>query len=145
METKTQVMAMWFDEPVGVGLRRLAGRQGWPVVRPRTVREAVTVVLCRRPRLVVAQLQRERGLDLAVIAMLHRRGQVSLLAVAAEHNLELEMRARAAGAHCYLPADAGAGEVVRMVRLLLERNHGPAPPGNAPVMEGGSDRCMMYF
>jgi len=145
MGTKTQVMAMWFDEPVGVGLRQSADRQGWPVVRPRTVREAVTMVLCRRPRLVVAQLTREKELGLAVIAVLHRRRQVSLLAVAGEHDEELESRARAAGAQCYLPGDVSAGEVVRMVRLLLKRTHGQEHPRDAPVVEGRMNRCMTYF
>lgn len=145
MEPQMDVMAMWFGESAAAGLLQSARRQGWPVVRPRSAREALTVVLCRRPRLVVTQLPPEQGLGLAVIAMLHKRGQVTLVAVAARHDAELERRVRVAGAQCYLPADASAGELVWMVSLLLKRKRGPEHPRDAPVMKGGVNRCMMYF
>ncbi|MCC7351886.1 MAG: hypothetical protein IT446_15100 [Phycisphaerales bacterium] len=145
METKTQVMAMWFGDPVEEGLRVSADRQGWPVVRPRTVREAMMMVLCHRPRLVVAQLIRKEELGLAVIAVLHRRRQVSLLAVAGDDDPAMERQARAAGANCYLPGGVSAREVVRMVHLLLSRAIGPEHPRDAPVMEGRENSCKWSY
>lgn len=133
---------MWFGGPVAVGLGQTVSRRMWPLVRPESMREAITVVLCHRPRLVVMQVADEQELGMAVIGMLHRRGSVSLLAVAGEHSLTLESRVRALGANGYLPEDASEGEVVRMVRALLARSGGEEHPRDAPWKKGGVNRWM---
>jgi len=139
------IVAMLFGGPVGRGLGRTARGQGWPMVRPGTMREAIEVVLIRRPRVVVAQLPGEAGLGLAVVGRLHQRGKVMLLAVAEAEIPQLERRARAAGVHCYLPADAKAVEVLGAARLLLSRSMGQEHPRDAPTGKGEEGLLEMGF
>jgi DNA-binding NarL/FixJ family response regulator len=107
------------DEPVVPSLARLAVRQGWPVLKMATARQAVPVVLRHQADLHVVQVSVcvDESLDL-IRSLRAAPRKVPILAVAAMHQPRVERAVRQAGASCYVPGSESLEVLQRVVASL---------------------------
>jgi len=122
-ETSVLVLAM------GAGpapeLLLLALRRGWAIRKPASVSAAFLEVIRDRPRVVVIQISKPAGEEIALIRLI-RESPLSplLVAITVTQTDEIERAVRTAGVDCYIVGTADGILVEKtVVELLGQKGH----------------------
>jgi two-component system response regulator RegA len=116
------------DAPLRIRLGRALESRGFQVVLAGSVSEAIGALKLATPAFAVVDMRLEDGSGLAVVEAIHAvRPEAKVIMLTGYGNIASAVAAVKAGAVDYLPKPADADDVVR---ALLAREDGPAPPEN---------------
>jgi two-component system response regulator RegA len=116
------------DAPLRIRLGRALEGRGFLVTLAGSVAEALSAVNAAAPAFAVVDMRLEDGNGLAVVEVIHAvRPDAKVVMLTGYGNIASAVAAVKAGALDYLPKPADADDVVR---ALLAREDGPAPPDN---------------
>lgn len=116
------------DAPLRTRLGRALEGRGFQVTLAGGVGEAIGAVKIAAPAFAVVDMRLEDGNGLAVVEAIHAaRPDAKVIMLTGYGNIASAVAAVKAGAVDYLPKPADADDVVR---ALLARDDGPAPPEN---------------
>ena len=116
------------DAPLRTRLGRALEGRGFQVTLAGSVSEAIVAVKSAAPAFAVVDMRLEDGSGLGVVEAIHAaRPSAKLIMLTGYGNIASAVAAVKAGAVDYLPKPADADDVVR---ALLAREDGPAPPEN---------------
>jgi DNA-binding NarL/FixJ family response regulator len=109
--------------PVIPSLARLAMRQGWPVMKMASAKQAAPRVLRRQANVHVVQVSACMDEEADLIRLLRAAPRrVPLVAVSTLHDPWVERAAREAGADCYLPGLESPEVLQRMIESLVPQD-----------------------
>lgn len=116
------------DAPLRTRLGRALESRGFQVTLAASVSEAIGAVKSAAPAFAVVDMRLEDGTGLGVVEAIHAtRPGAKVIMLTGYGNIASAVAAVKAGAVDYLPKPADADDVVR---ALLAREDGPAPPEN---------------
>ncbi len=116
------------DAPLRTRLGRALEGRGFQVTLAGSVSEAIGAVKSSAPAFAVLDMRLEDGSGLGVVEAIHAaRPDAKVIMLTGYGNIASAVAAVKAGAVDYLPKPADADDVVR---ALLAREDGPAPPEN---------------
>ncbi|HVY34742.1 MAG TPA: ActR/PrrA/RegA family redox response regulator transcription factor, partial [Caulobacteraceae bacterium] len=116
------------DAPLRTRLGRALEGRGFVVTLAGNVSEAVGAIKIAAPAFAVVDMRLEDGSGLGVVEAIHAaRPDAKVIMLTGYGNIASAVAAVKAGAVDYLPKPADADDVVR---ALLAREDGPAPPEN---------------
>jgi two-component system response regulator RegA len=116
------------DAPLRTRLGRALEGRGFQVTLAGSVSEAISAVKAAAPAFAVVDMRLEDGTGLGVVEAIHAaRPGAKVIMLTGYGNIASAVAAVKAGAVDYLPKPADADDVVR---ALLAREDGPAPPDN---------------
>ena len=116
------------DAPLRTRLGRALEGRGFQVTLAGSVSEAISAVKSSAPAFAVLDMRLEDGSGLSVVEAIHAaRPDAKVIMLTGYGNIASAVAAVKAGAVDYLPKPADADDVVR---ALLAREDGPAPPEN---------------
>ncbi len=116
------------DAPLRTRLGRALESRGFQVTLAGSVSEAVSTLKTAAPAFAVVDMRLEDGSGLTVVEAIHAvRPGARVIMLTGYGNIASAVAAVKAGAIDYLPKPADADDVVR---ALLAREDGPAPPEN---------------
>jgi two-component system response regulator RegA len=116
------------DAPLRTRLGRALESRGFQPVLVASVAEALSALKISAPAFAVVDMRLEDGNGLSVVEALHAaRPDARAVMLTGYGNIASAVAAVKAGAVDYLPKPADADDVVR---ALLAREDGPAPPDN---------------
>ena len=116
------------DAPLRTRLGRALEGRGFQVTLAGSVSEAISAVKSYAPAFAVLDMRLEDGSGLSVVEAIHAaRPDAKVIMLTGYGNIASAVAAVKAGAVDYLPKPADADDVVR---ALLAREDGPAPPEN---------------
>ena len=116
------------DAPLRTRLGRALEGRGFQVTLAGSVSEANSAVKSSAPAFAVLDMRLEDGSGLGVVEAIHAaRPDAKVIMLTGYGNIASAVAAVKAGAVDYLPKPADADDVVR---ALLAREDGPAPPEN---------------
>ena len=116
------------DAPLRTRLGRALEGRGFLVTLAGSVNEAIGAVKIAAPAFAVVDMRLEDGTGLGVVEAIHAaRPGAKVIMLTGYGNIASAVAAVKAGAVDYLPKPADADDVVR---ALLAREDGPAPPEN---------------
>ncbi len=116
------------DAPLRTRLGRALEGRGFEATLVASVAEAITAVKLHAPAFAVVDMRLEDGNGLGVVEAIHAaRPEARVIMLTGYGNIASAVAAVKAGAVDYLPKPADADDVVR---ALLARDDGPAPPEN---------------
>ena len=116
------------DAPLRTRLGRALEGRGFQVTLAGSVSEAISAVKSSAPAFAVLDMRLEDGSGLGVVEAIHAaRPDAKVIMLTGYGNIASAVAAVKAGAVDYLPKPADADDVVR---ALLAREDGPAPPEN---------------
>jgi two-component system response regulator RegA len=122
------VMVLDDDAPLRTRLGRALESRGFQPVMVGSVAEALAALKSSPPAFAVVDMRLEDGNGLSVVEALHTaRPDARAVMLTGYGNIASAVAAVKAGAIDYLPKPADADDVVR---ALLAREDGPAPPEN---------------
>jgi two-component system response regulator RegA len=122
------VMVLDDDAPLRTRLGRALESRGFQPVMVGSVAEALAALKVSPPAFAVVDMRLEDGNGLSVVEALHTaRPDARAVMLTGYGNIASAVAAVRAGAIDYLPKPADADDVVR---ALLAREDGPAPPEN---------------
>jgi two-component system response regulator RegA len=122
------VMVLDDDAPLRTRLGRALESRGFQPVMVGSVAEALAALKVSPPAFAVVDMRLEDGNGLSVVEALHTaRPDARAVMLTGYGNIASAVAAVKAGAIDYLPKPADADDVVR---ALLAREDGPAPPEN---------------
>jgi two-component system response regulator RegA len=116
------------DAPLRTRLGRALEGRGFHPTLVSSVAEALSAVKLHAPAFAVVDMRLEDGNGLGVVEAIHAaRPEARVIMLTGYGNIASAVAAVKAGAVDYLPKPADADDVVR---ALLARDDGPAPPEN---------------
>jgi two-component system response regulator RegA len=116
------------DAPLRTRLGRALEGRGFAPTLVASVAEAISAVKLHAPAFAVVDMRLEDGNGLGVVEAIHAaRPDARVIMLTGYGNIASAVAAVKAGAVDYLPKPADADDVVR---ALLARDDGPAPPEN---------------
>jgi len=116
------------DAPLRTRLGRALEGRGFQVTLAGSVSEAIGAIKSAAPAFAVVDMRLEDGSGLGVVEAIHAaRPGAKVIMLTGYGNIASAVAAVKAGAVDYLPKPADADDVVR---ALLAREDGPAPPEN---------------
>jgi two-component system response regulator RegA len=116
------------DAPLRTRLGRALEGRGFQVTLAGSVSEAIVAVKSAAPAFAVVDMRLDDGSGLGVVEAIHAaRPSAKVIMLTGYGNIASAVAAVKAGAVDYLPKPADADDVVR---ALLAREDGPAPPEN---------------
>jgi two-component system response regulator RegA len=116
------------DAPLRTRLGRALEGRGFEATLVASVAEAIAAVRQHAPAFAVVDMRLEDGNGLGVVEAIHAaRPEARVIMLTGYGNIASAVAAVKAGAVDYLPKPADADDVVR---ALLARDDGPAPPEN---------------
>jgi two-component system response regulator RegA len=116
------------DAPLRTRLGRALEGRGFQVTLAGSVSEAIEAVKTGAPAFAVVDMRLDDGNGLGVVEAIHAaRPEAKVIMLTGYGNIASAVAAVKAGAVDYLPKPADADDVVR---ALLARDDGPAPPDN---------------
>ena len=116
------------DAPLRTRLGRALEGRGFQPTLVASVSEALSAVKLNAPAFAVVDMRLEDGNGLGVVEAIHAaRPEARVIMLTGYGNIASAVAAVKAGAEDYLPKPADADDVVR---ALLAREDGPAPPDN---------------
>jgi two-component system response regulator RegA len=116
------------DAPLRTRLGRALEGRGFQVTLAGSVSEAIGTLKSAAPAFAVVDMRLEDGSGLGVVEAIHAvRPDAKVIMLTGYGNIASAVAAVKAGAVDYLPKPADADDVVR---ALLAREDGPAPPDN---------------
>ena len=116
------------DAPLRTRLGRALEGRGFQPTLVASVAEAISAVKLHAPAFAVVDMRLEDGNGLGVVEAIHAaRPDARVIMLTGYGNIASAVAAVKAGAVDYLPKPADADDVVR---ALLARDDGPAPPEN---------------
>jgi two-component system response regulator RegA len=116
------------DAPLRTRLGRALEGRGFQPTLVASVAEALSAVKLHAPAFAVVDMRLEDGNGLGVVEAIHAvRPEARVIMLTGYGNIASAVAAVKAGAVDYLPKPADADDVVR---ALLARDDGPAPPEN---------------
>ncbi len=116
------------DAPLRTRLGRALEGRGFEPTLVASVAEAISAVKLHAPAFAVVDMRLEDGNGLGVVEAIHAaRPDARVIMLTGYGNIASAVAAVKAGAVDYLPKPADADDVVR---ALLAREDGPAPPDN---------------
>lgn len=116
------------DAPLRTRLGRALEGRGFQATLVASVAEALSAVKLHAPAFAVVDMRLEDGNGLGVVEAIHAaRPEARVIMLTGYGNIASAVAAVKAGAVDYLPKPADADDVVR---ALLARDDGPAPPEN---------------
>jgi two-component system response regulator RegA len=116
------------DAPLRTRLGRALEGRGFEATLVASVAEAIAAVRHHAPAFAVVDMRLEDGNGLGVVEAIHAaRPDARVIMLTGYGNIASAVAAVKAGAVDYLPKPADADDVVR---ALLARDDGPAPPEN---------------
>jgi two-component system response regulator RegA len=116
------------DAPLRTRLGRALEGRGFQPTLVSSVAEAISAVKLHAPAFAVVDMRLEDGNGLGVVEAIHAaRPDARVIMLTGYGNIASAVAAVKAGAVDYLPKPADADDVVR---ALLARDDGPAPPDN---------------
>ena len=116
------------DAPLRTRLGRALEGRGFQPTLVASVAEALSAVKLHAPAFAVVDMRLEDGNGLGVVEAIHAaRPEARVIMLTGYGNIASAVAAVKAGAVDYLPKPADADDVVR---ALLAREDGPAPPEN---------------
>jgi two-component system response regulator RegA len=116
------------DAPLRTRLGRALEGRGFAPTLVASVAEAISAVKLHAPAFAVVDMRLEDGNGLGVVEAIHAaRPDARVIMLTGYGNIASAVAAVKAGAVDYLPKPADADDVVR---ALLAREDGPAPPEN---------------
>jgi len=116
------------DAPLRTRLGRALEGRGFMPTLVASVSEALSAVKLNAPAFAVVDMRLEDGNGLGVVEAIHAaRPEARVIMLTGYGNIASAVAAVKAGAVDYLPKPADADDVVR---ALLAREDGPAPPDN---------------
>ena len=116
------------DAPLRTRLGRALEGRGFQPTLVASVSEALSAVKLNAPAFAVVDMRLEDGNGLGVVEAIHAaRPEARVIMLTGYGNIASAVAAVKAGAVDYLPKPADADDVVR---ALLAREDGPAPPDN---------------
>jgi two-component system response regulator RegA len=116
------------DAPLRTRLGRALEGRGFAPTLVASVAEALSAVKLHAPAFAVVDMRLEDGNGLGVVEAIHAaRPEARVIMLTGYGNIASAVAAVKAGAVDYLPKPADADDVVR---ALLAREDGPAPPEN---------------
>ena len=122
------LMVLDDDAPLRNRLGRALESRGFEPTLVASVAEALTAVKVHAPAFAVVDMRLEDGNGLGVVEAIHAaRPDARVIMLTGYGNIASAVAAVKAGAVDYLPKPADADDVVR---ALLAREDGPAPPDN---------------
>jgi two-component system response regulator RegA len=126
--TDKSLLVLDDDAPLRTRLGRALEGRGFEPTLVASVAEAISAVKLHAPAFAVVDMRLEDGNGLGVVEAIHAaRPDARVIMLTGYGNIASAVAAVKAGAVDYLPKPADADDVVR---ALLARDDGPAPPEN---------------
>ena len=126
--TDKSLLVLDDDAPLRTRLGRALEGRGFEPTLVASVAEAISAVRLHAPAFAVVDMRLEDGNGLGVVEAIHAaRPDARVIMLTGYGNIASAVAAVKAGAVDYLPKPADADDVVR---ALLARDDGPAPPEN---------------
>ena len=126
--TDKSLLGLDDDAPLRTRLGRALEGRGFEPTLVASVAEALSAVKLHAPAFAVVDMRLEDGNGLGVVEAIHAaRPDARVIMLTGYGNIASAVAAVKAGAVDYLPKPADADDVVR---ALLAREDGPAPPDN---------------